>query len=246
MEKRIVMVLVAAGVSLSAHAEKALATSPESEAVVRVMTDSQVLEGVAFRDIVAAATGRAVFPVDQGRDQAWLEKLGRILDRVLNTLNDPSHAVQAGGRINEASRFIENELLKELGGAPGWKASIPATSSQTQQRSGYPDLRLQLEDGRIVYLDPKLHAAGSRASSFRTFYFEPRQETLKITEDAIHLLVAVQHSPGVEKGIQFDAWELIDIADMPLRLKAEFQASNQEIFQKSRIVGKSGPTPSDP
>jgi hypothetical protein len=33
---------------------------------------------------------------------------------------------------------------------------------------------------------------------------------------------------------------------MPLRLKAEFQASNQEIFQKSRIVGKSGPTPSDP
>lgn len=215
------------------------------QAVARVMADSRALEGVLFCDVVAAATGRKVLRIDPVNDQVWLSKLGLVLDRVLKALNDPSHPVQAGGRINEASRFIEDELLNDLGGVPGWKASIPVTSSQTRQRSGYPDLRLQLEDGRVVYLDPKLHAAGSRTSSFRTFYFEPKQETLKITEDAIHLVVAVSHSRGAAGGIRFDTWELIDIAEMPLRLKAEFQASNQEIFRKSGIVGKSATRPGD-
>lgn len=212
---------------------------PKSAAVVRAMADSRMLENVPFQDVVLAATGRKVFAVNPENDEAWLKKLGQILDHVLKTVNDPSHAVQAGGRINEASRFIEEELMTQLNSVPGWKGSIPETSSQTQQRSGYPDIRLLLEDQRIVYLDPKLHAVGSRMSSFRTFYFEPKQETFKITEDAIHLLVAVGHSPRDGGGIQFDTWELIDIANMPLRLKAEFQASNREIFGKANSVGKS-------
>jgi hypothetical protein len=32
---------------------------------------------------------------------------------------------------------------------------------------------------RVFYLDPKLYAAGSRDSSFRTFYFEPKITTNK-------------------------------------------------------------------
>ncbi len=210
-----------------------------SKAVLRVMSDSQTLEGVPFRDVVYAATGCKVFSIDLQKDEIWLGELGLVLDQVLKNLNDSSHAVQAGGRINEASRFIENELLTQLDTVPGLKGSIPKTVSQTQQRSGYPDLRLQLEDGRVVYLDPKLHSTESRTSSFRTFYFEPKRETFKITEDAIHLLVAVSHSPGAGGGIRFDAWELVDIAEMPLRLKAEFQASNREIFEEANIVGKS-------
>jgi len=35
----------------------------------------------------------------------------------------------------------------------------------------------------------KLHAAGSRESSFRTFYFEPRITTNKVRDDAVHLLL---------------------------------------------------------
>lgn len=238
------MALAAWAISLPGLAENPSETADNtSEAVLRTMADSRTLDDVPFRDVVFAATGCRVLSVDADRDKKWLKKLGQVLDQVLITLNNPSHAAQAGGRINEASRFIENELLMQLQAVPGWKGSIPQTVSQTQQRSGYPDLRLQLEDNRVVYLDPKLHAAGSRTSSFRTFYFEPKQETLKITEDAIHLLVAVEHSPRPDGGIRFDSWELIDIAGMPLRLKAEFQASNREIFGEASSVGRSQTTP---
>jgi len=240
------MVLTVCAFSLTGLGENLPETSGNtSDAVLRTMADSQALEGVPFRDVILAATGRKVLSINVKRDKEWLKKLEQVLDQVLKSLNDPSHAVQAGGRINEASRFIENELLTRLGTVSGWEGSIPRTASRTQQRSGYPDLRLELADKRIVYLDPKLHAAGSRTSSFRTFYFEPKQETLKITEDAIHLLVAVGHSPRPDGGIRFDSWELIDIADMPLRLKAEFQASNREIFGEASSVGKSQPVPQD-
>ncbi len=244
MGKKFLIILAAGAVGLAGHAENLPQPSDnKTEAVLRVMADSRALEGVPLKEVVLAATGCKVLSIDKVKDQAWLDSLGQVLDRVLKNLNDPNHAVQAGGRINEASRFIEDELLIQLNVIPGWKGSIPKTSSHSEQRSGYPDLRLQLGDDRIVYLDPKLHAEGSRSSSFRTFYFEPRQDTLKITEDAIHLLVSVSHSPRPGGGIFFSSWELIDVANMPLRLKAEFQASNREIFEKADRVGRSQPVP---
>ncbi|MEX1118003.1 MAG: hypothetical protein WEB60_04335 [Terrimicrobiaceae bacterium] len=247
MGKQSLILLTSLALSFTSLAENPAETSEKtSGAVLRAMADSKTLEGVPFREVVFAATGCRVLSVDPAKDQEWLKKLGQVLTRVLKTLNDPSHAVQDGGRINEASRFIENELMTELNAIPGWRGSIPPTATQTRQRSGYPDLRLELEDKRVVYLDPKLHAADSRTSSFRAFYFEPKKETLKITEHAIHLLVSVSHSPHPQGGIRFESWELIDIADMPLRLKAEFQASNREIFEKSRIVAKSQTQASEP
>ncbi len=212
----------------------------DAETVRRVVQDAKELDDVPFSEVVLAVSGCKVIPVTPSTDQAWLAKLSGQLTAALKSLNEPGHPVQAGGRINEASRFIENELLARLNAVPGWKCGIPKTASSTEQRSGYPDLRLQLEDGRIVYLDPKLHAADNRASSFRTFYFEPKSETLKITEDAHHLLVGVSHSPGPGGQLHFDSWELVDISTMPVRLKAEFQSSNREIYRKEAIVG-SGP-----
>jgi hypothetical protein len=210
----------------------------DAETVRRVVRDAKELEDVPFSEVVLAVSGCRVLPVS--KKEPWLGKLSEQLNAVLKSLNEPGHPVQSGGRINEASRHIENELLTRLNAVPGWKCGIPKTASATEQRSGYPDLRLELEDGRIVYLDPKLHASDNKTSSFRTFYFEPKSETLKITEDAHHLLVGVSHSPGPDGRLHFDSWELVDISTMPVRLKAEFQSSNREIYRKEAIVG-SGP-----
>jgi hypothetical protein len=205
------------------------------------MDDSQSLEGVSFSQVVEAVSGCPVIPVNPEVDKAWLSTLGTVLDDVLRSLNAPSHPSQKGGRINEASRFIEDELLIKLNAVPGWKCTIPLTVSNTEQRSGYPDLRLVLSDGRIVYLDPKLHAADNRTSSFRTFYFEPKKETLKIKDPAIHLLIGVSHVPSPTQGIHFQGWELVDISGMPVRLKAEFQSSNREIYREEAIISRSTP-----
>jgi len=67
-----------------------------------------------------------------------------------------------------------------LNTAPGLTCDFPRTSEDHVQRSGYPDLRLvDQATKRVFYLDPKLYAVGSRDSSFRTFYFEPKSRPTK-------------------------------------------------------------------
>lgn len=75
------------------------------------------------------------------------------------------------------------------------------------QRSGYPDLRLiDLETKRVFHLDPKLYATGSRESSFRTFYFEPKVATNKVREDAVHLIVGFEHEAKSGGHWNFTRW----------------------------------------
>ena len=123
----------------------------------------------------------------------------------------------------------------------GWACGIPKTSTGEEQRSGYPDLRLVLEDGSVVYLDPKLHAADSRGSSLRTFYYEPKTTTGKVHDDARHLLVGVSHNQGQGGQLRFEGWELVDVSKIKVRLKAEFQASNRDLYREESVVLQSTP-----
>jgi hypothetical protein len=86
--------------------------------------------------------------------------------------------------------------------------------------------------GSVFYLDPKLIESGSVASTLRSFYFEPKNETLKITDDAVHLLIGIEHD-GRDGVWTFNGWRIADLSTLQVRLKAEFQASNAEIYPKS-------------
>jgi hypothetical protein len=99
-------------------------------------------------------------------------------------------------------------------------------------------------------LDPKLYAAGSRDSSFRTFYFEPKIATNKVRDDAAHFIAGFEHqpSPGYgaageprEKGghWKFTRWDLVDLAQCKVKLKAEFQGSNRDICRPEAVVASS-------
>jgi hypothetical protein len=108
------------------------------------------------------------------------------------------------------------------------------------QRSGYPDLRLvDDETKRVFYLDPKLYAAGSRESSFRTFYFEPKKATNKVLDDAVHLVAGFEHEAGKDGHWKLTRWDLVDLAHFRVRLKAEFQGSNRDIYRPEAIVATS-------
>ena len=97
-----------------------------------------------------------------------------------------------------------------------------------------PERLVCVRCGFVFYLDPKLVEQGSAESTFRTFYFEPKNETLKITDDAVHLLVGIEHD-GKERAWTFTGWRLVDLSKLRVRLKAEFQAGNAELYQKSEL-----------
>ncbi len=211
------------------------------EALIPWLLDNRDgLEGIPFGDVIAATTGHRIVPVDAARDGEVLEELGAAIDETVKRLNHESHPIHEVGRVNEASRYVEDELREVIGAVDGWTCEVPTTEEGKEQRSGYPDLRLVSPDGRTFYLDPKLFRDGSRDSSLRTFYFEPRSATSKVREDAVHLLVGFAHNGESGSKFRLVDWELVDLSALKVQLKAEFQASNREIYVDDGVVASSG------
>jgi len=213
---------------------------PDTGELVRWLTEHQDdLRDVPFTEVVMAATGRRIIPVDPRKHAKILKKLSGALDAMLAALNDPAHPVHHPARVNEASHYIEDEIRKQVNMIPGWKCTIPETLDGREQRSGYPDLRVVTDDGTVLYLDPKLYEAGSRDSTLRTFYYEPRALTGKIHDDALQMLVGIEHSGKDAATMKLASWELVDVSRLRVQLKAEFQAGNDRIYRSEMIVGRS-------
>lgn len=187
-----------------------------------------------FAVVSEAVSGKKVVPLaDMESGERVSGVIAEVLSEVLEKMNSEDSPLQGLRRINEGSRFFEDGLQEGLNAVKGLKCEIPLTRAGKEQRSGYPDLKITDEaTGEVFYLDPKLMEQGSENSTFRTFYFEPKDETLKINEDAVHLLVGIEHD-GVDGDWHFNGWRIVDLSDLKVRLKAEFQASNRELYGKS-------------
>jgi len=200
------------------------------------------LREIPFSQVVFAATGKRVLAIDPTKedDRRVIKSISDVLNEVMGRMNADDSPVQSVARINEASSHFEDALRESLGRVPGFSCDFPRTSEERIQRSGYPDLRLvETSTKRVFYLDPKLYARGSRDSSFRTFYFEPKITTNKVRDDAVHFLVGFEHEPRNGGRWNFTRWDLVDLAHFKVRLKAEFQASNRDIYKPEAVVASS-------
>jgi hypothetical protein len=207
-----------------------------------LLDENRELSGIRFNEVILAATGKKVLSFDprSETDQRVTKQISGVLDEVMRRMNAPDSAVQKVGRINEVSSHVENLLRELLTATPGLSCDFPRTKEGRVQRSGYPDLRIvEAASQRVFYLDPKLYAAGSRHSSFRTFYFEPKITTNKVTDDAVHLIVGFEHAPKNGGRWNFTRWDLVDLSHFKVRLKAEFQGSNRDIYRPEAIVATS-------
>jgi hypothetical protein len=211
--------------------------------IVAVSEAGGELKGIPFADVIKATTGKRILAFDQKNevDRELLSKIGSAMDEVIKRMNVTNSVAQKQRRINEVSSHFEDEMKRVLNETPGFSCDFPHLASGKVQRSGYPDLRLvDKKTGRIIYLDPKLYERKSRDSSLRTFYFEPKTDTNKVLDDAHHLIVGFAHDGKESDHWKFLSWELVDLSQLKVRLKAEFQGSNRDLYQDAAIVGKSG------
>jgi hypothetical protein len=187
-----------------------------------------------FAIIAEACSGKRVLPLDDSpAHRRALAAIETALSGTIRELNTADSPVRKLRRINEASRFFEDGLRARLSAMHGFSCDSAPTRAGDRQRSGYPDLRLVDKiTGTVFYLDPKLVEQGSINSTLRSFYFEPKSETLKITDDAVHLLIGIEHD-GKTGEWNFGRWRLVDLSRLKVRLKAEFQASNADLYEKS-------------
>ena len=234
-----------------AEADKTSETSlPESrpegavdQLIPWLLDESRQLRGIRFAEVIFDTTGKRVLPVNPKNevDQRVVKSISAACDETVRRLNVPDSAIQSTTRINEVSSHFEDALRELLNAEPGLSCDLPRTAQGRVMRSGYPDLRIvDLASKRVFYLDPKLYAVGSRDSSFRSFYFEPKIATNKVRDDAVHFIAGFEHEPREKSGRwNFTRWDLVDLAQFRVKLKAEFQGSNHDMYRPEAIVATS-------
>src|ERR1700719_2165002 len=233
-------------VSPKDNASPALAAAPKSavdQLIPWLLDEKQALRGIAFRQVIFDTTGKRVLPVDLKSDLhvKVIKQISLALTEAVRQLNLPDNRVHRAARINEVSSHVEDMLRQLLNATPGLSCDFPHTSEGKVQRSGYPDLRIvEVASKSVFYLDPKLYAAGSRDSSFRTFYFEPKIATSKVHDDAVHLIAGLEHEEKKDGQWRFTRWDLVDMSHFQVKLKAEFQGSNRDMYRPDAIVATSG------
>ena len=214
--------------------------SPVDQLIPWLLNEDRQLRGIAFSQVIFDATGKRVLAFDPQNeaDQRVVKQISAACDETMKRLNAPDSVIQNVGRINEVSSYFEDILRELLSSTSGLSCDSPRTIDGKVQRSGYPDLRIvDLASKRVFYLDPKLYAVGSRDSSSRTFYFEPKKATNKVRDDAVHFIVGFEHERREKNGRwKFTRWDLVDLSHFKVKLKAEFQGSNYDMYRAEAIV----------
>jgi hypothetical protein len=208
-----------------------------------LLSEDRQLREIPFSEVIVRVTGKKMLARDPKNriDERVVKSISAACDETVKRLNTPDSAIKNIARINEVSGHFEDMLRELLNATPGLNCDFPRTAQGRVMRSGYPDLRIvDLASKRVFYLDPKLYAVGSRDSSFRTFYFEPKIATNKVREDAVHFIAGFEHEPREKSGRwKFTRWDLVDLAQFKVKLKAEFQGSNRDMYRPEAIVATS-------
>ena len=218
--------------------------TPVDALIPWLLQEDTQLRGIPFSEVILDATGKHVLafnPKDE-TDARVVKQISAVLDEAMAQLNAPESAIQGIPRINEVSSYFEDLIRELLNKTPAPACDFPKTAAGGKQRSGYPDLEVvDQESHRVYYLDPKLYAVGSRDSSFRTFYFEPKIATNKVRQDAVHFIVGFEHEKlAANRRWKFTRWDLVDLSHFQVKLKAEFQGSNRDMYRPEAIVATSG------
>jgi hypothetical protein len=221
----------------------ATSKAPVDQLIPWLLSEDRELREIPFNEVIVRVTGKKMVACDPKNqiDERVVKSISAACDETLKRLNAPDSAIKNIVRINEVSGHFEDMLRELLNATPGLNCDFPRTAQGRVMRSGYPDLRIvDLASKRVFYLDPKLYAAGSRDSSFRAFYFEPKIATNKVRDDAVHFIAGFEHEPREKSGRwNFTRWELVDLTQFKVKLKAEFQGSNHDIYRPEAIVATS-------
>ncbi|MGZ4983937.1 MAG: hypothetical protein ACXV9Q_07540, partial [Chthoniobacterales bacterium] len=123
MRRIAVVLLVACATASLGTIELAQATEPESSPeksavdvlVPWLLNDQDALHGIAFGDVIVAATGKHVRAIDtkDETDQRVIKQLRVALDEVVRRMNEPDAPIQSIARINEVSSHFE-DMVREI------------------------------------------------------------------------------------------------------------------------------------
>lgn len=132
-------------------------------------------------------------------------------------------------RMNEAGNQVQNVVIEAMRDR-GLDVRRAKGESGRSRSAGYPDLEVEIE-GTAFYVEVKTFSAATIDSTQRSFYLSPSTD-FKVTRDAIHLLVAVELSPGAKGNYLARSVRWLDLSGLRCDLKYEFNASNRDLYRR--------------
>lgn len=189
---------------------------------------------VLFRDVIKSSTGNDILEV-KGE---WLSIAKKIKDYLNSHLSELSEELKKGykGRANEVSNYLEPLIAKQLSSISEFEISIPAVQGK-KRSAGYPDRFLKAGD-HYMYVEIKTFQEKTEDSSLRSFYYKPSEQN-KVTLSCPHLLIGAEvESLGGENKSPFviKRFKIMDLYNLKVDLKPEFNASNPMIYQSCKEI----------
>lgn len=196
------------------------------------------MKGIPFSVAIKALTGCDVLAFDSSlnENKKLLEQLSKAAQFA------GKKAYQKGiftDRPNEAGNRIEPFVVEALRSV-GLKADKPVSKSGKKKVAGYPDIQIEDQNGRIVYLDCKTYNTKTKDQSFRTFYFSPSEDP-KITRDAFHLLMSFELETEEREGKTVFvpiSWQIYTLDKLLVQIKHEFNASNKDLYKEEALLAQ--------
>lgn len=185
-----------------------------------------------FSVVVEAMTGCEVLPMTGGaRDRALLDALAKSCVRTV--ASSAAHPF-AANRPNDVSAQVERRLQEELE-SEKVEVETPRAASGRGGGSGYPDRLLRHQDFP-AYLEVKVSREQNiNQQSARNFFFKPGVHS-KILHSAPHLLAGFSLREAAEKTWELTGWKIVDLFDLRVSLKPEYNAANPEIYRKELVL----------
>lgn len=197
------------------------------ETIRQILEASRGKSVIPFPDLVEVTSGFSVIPLDLSdvEDRKLLSELRGAAEHFLHLCSRARRRFQAD-RVNEVGNHIENEFVEIL--------STTSLEPQLLGKAGYPNMELRDTHGRITYLESKTTSKGWK-SSLRSFYYSSGD---KIKAEARHLLIGWRVQEEQPKYWELKGWKLVDLSNLKVSLKNEFNASNKRLYVESNVLAE--------
>lgn len=196
------------------------------------------LKEIPFPLAIKALTGFKVltFELSVEQNKKLLEQLSKAARRAGKKAHDVGIFA---ARPNEAGNHIEPFVVDALKDA-GLKADKPIAKSGKRKAAGYPDIQIEDEWNRTIYLDCKTYNSLTKDQTFRTFYFSPSKDP-KITKDAFHLLMSFELDTAEREGRRAFipiSWQIYTLDKLLIQVKHEFNANNKDLYKSEFLLAR--------
>lgn len=196
------------------------------------------VKGIPFSVVIRSMSEKQVFPVNlkDPQDKALVDILVRCAHQVGA---DVRAKPILRPRPNEVGNDIETYIMTALK-TVGLAAMRPLSAGGRGQGVGYPDILIEDAGGRPTYVEAKIYSAKTAESSMRSFYLSP-SENFKVSKDARHILMAfemvMERVPASDLySFTAVAFKLVDLHDLEIDVKYEFQSDNRRLYAKSAML----------